>query len=50
MRILGEEGSRNKLFLVGCEDGVAGVGVLVAERWIDSVVQVKRVSERSMVV
>ena len=26
------------------------MGVLVAERWIDSVVQVKRVSERLMVV
>ena len=29
---------------------MAGVGVLVAERWIDNIVQVKRVSERLMVV
>ena len=49
VRVLGEEGSRYKLFWVGCKEGVAGVGVLVAERWIDSAVQVKRVSERLMV-
>ena len=50
VKVLGEEGARYKLFWVGYEDGVAGVGVLVAERWIDSVVQVKWVSERLMVV
>ena len=38
-----------KFFWVGCEDGVAGVGVLMAEKWIDSVVEVRRVSERVMV-
>ena len=45
VRVLREEGSRYKLFWVGCEGDVAGVGVLVAERqwWIDSVVEVKRV-------
>ena len=37
-----------KFFWVGCEDGVAGVGVLVAEKWIDSVVEVRQVSERVM--
>ena len=45
VRVLGEEGSRYKLLWVGCEEGVAGVGVLVAERWVDSVVQVKWVSK-----
>ena len=35
--------------MVGCEEGVSGVGVLVAERWIDSVIEVKRASERVMV-
>ena len=38
-----------KFFWVGCEDVVAGTGVLVAEKWIDSVVEVRRVSERVMV-
>ena len=38
-----------KFFWVGCEDGVAGVGVLVVDKWIDSVVEVRRVSERVMV-
>ena len=38
-----------KFFWVGCEDGVAGVGVLVVDKWIDSVVEVRWVSERVMV-
>ena len=45
-RMLGGEGSRYKFFWSGCEGGVAGVGVLVAERWVGSVIEVKRVSER----
>ena len=49
VRILREEGSRYKLLWVGCKDGIAGVGVLVAERWIDSVIQILRVSKRLMV-
>ena len=38
-----------KFFWVGCEEGLAGVGVLVAAKWIDSVVEVRRVNERVMV-
>jgi hypothetical protein len=48
-RNIGWDDGWYKFFWVGCEEGVAGVGVLVAERWIDSVVEVKRVSERVIV-
>ena len=39
-----------KLFWMGCEKGIHGVGMLVADRWIEKVLDVKRVSERLMVV
>ena len=35
-----------KLFWMGCEKGIHGVGMLVADRWIEKVLDVKRVSER----
>ena len=35
---------------MGGEDGLAGVGVLVAERWFDKVMEVNRFSARLMVV
>jgi hypothetical protein len=38
-----------KFFWCGGVDRVAGVGILVAEKWIASVVQVERVCERIMV-
>ena len=48
------EGTRKmgayKLFWMGCEKGIHGVGMLVADRWIEKVLDVKRVSERLMVV
>jgi len=49
-RLIGAEGARYKFFWRGSEEGVSGVGVLVAEKWIDSVLEVRRVSERLMVV
>ena len=39
-----------KFFWVGCEEGISGVGVLVAEKWIDKVMEVNRVNERILVV
>lgn len=48
-RTMGVDGGRYKFFWVGCEEGVSGVGVLVSEKWIDKVIEVKRVSERMMV-
>ena len=48
-RSFGNEGTMYKFFWAGCEDGLAGVGILVAERWVDKVIEVKRISERIMV-
>ena len=39
-----------KLFWACCEKGIHSVGMLVADRWIEKVLDVKRVSERLMVV
>jgi len=49
-RCIGYDDGWYKVFWAGCEEGVSGVGVLVAERWIDNVVEVRRVSERVIVV
>ena len=48
--MLGANGRRYKFFWQGCTKGTAGVGVFIAERWIDSVVNVVRVNERIMYV
>jgi hypothetical protein len=50
VRVLGVAGARYKFFWVGSKEGVSGVGVLLAEKWFDNVVQVRRISERLMVV
>jgi exonuclease III len=47
-RIIGGEEARYKFFWMGCEAGMSGVGVMVAERWLDNVIEVKRVNERLM--
>src|SRR6267154_659776 len=47
---LGEEGRRYKFFWKGCGKGLAGVGVLVAEKWVENVVEVKKLSERIMLI
>ena len=39
-----------KLFRMGCEKGIHGVGMLVLVRWIEKLLDVKRVSERLMAV
>ena len=50
-RMLGaNDGRRYKFFWQGCNKGTTGVDVLIAERWIDSVVNVVRVNERIMYV
>lgn len=49
-RWFGAQNSRYKFFWQGCETGVSGVGVLVAEKWVDKVICVKRVNERIMVI
>ena len=44
------EGARKlgdyKFFWMGSEKGIHGVGMLVADRWVEKVLEVKRVSER----
>jgi len=40
--------SRYKFFWLGCKDGNAGVGLLISDRWIDRIIDVKRVNERIM--
>ena len=40
--------SRYKFFWQGCKDGSAGVGLLISDRWIDRIIDVKRVNERIM--
>jgi len=47
-KMLGNSGARYKFFWQGCTDGNAGVGILVLEKWIDKVVDVRRLNERVM--
>nr|XP_049587334.1 craniofacial development protein 2-like [Syngnathus scovelli]XP_049587336.1 craniofacial development protein 2-like [Syngnathus scovelli]XP_049587343.1 craniofacial development protein 2-like [Syngnathus scovelli]XP_049587352.1 craniofacial development protein 2-like [Syngnathus scovelli]XP_049587362.1 craniofacial development protein 2-like [Syngnathus scovelli] len=45
-RMLGAIGRRYKFFWQGCNEGTDGVGVLIAEKWIDQVLSISRVNER----
>ena len=45
----GKEGQCYKLFWQGCGEGVGGVVILVKVKWVESVIEVKRVSERILV-
>ena len=47
-RVMGKGMSGYKFFWQGCKDGNAGVGLLISDRWIDRIVDVKRVNERIM--
>ena len=42
--------TRNKFFWVGNNQGTSGVGVLLAEKWVDKVYDIKRVSDRIMLI
>ena len=48
-RLFGAIGKRYKLFWMGSEAKTDGVGIFVAEKWVDSVVSVERHSERVLV-
>jgi hypothetical protein len=48
-RLLGGEGMRCKFFWKGSEKSESGVGIFVAEPYIDKVVEVRRVSDRLIV-
>ena len=47
-RVMGKGMSRYKFFWQGCKDGNAGVGLLISDRWINRIIDVKRVNERIM--
>ena len=49
-RIIKGKDSGYKLFRCGNSKGTAGVGVFVAEKWIEKVFEVKRVSDRIILV
>ena len=42
--------SRYKFFRVGNDQGTSGIGVLLAEKWVDKVYDIKRVSDRIMLI
>ena len=44
-KMMGEEGRRYKFLWKGCKEGSAGVGVLVAKKWVENVIEVKKLSE-----
>ena len=48
-RFFGAQGKRYKLFWMGGKDRSYGVGMFVAEKWVDSVVKVERRSERVLI-
>ena len=37
-----------KFLWAGCEEGLAGVDILVAEKWIGKVIEMKHISDRIM--
>jgi len=45
-RFFGAIGKRYKLFWMGSKAQTDGVGIFVAEKWVDSVLSVERLSER----
>ena len=48
-RFFGAIGKRYKLFWMGSKAKSDGVGIFVAEKWVDSVVSIERHSERALV-
>lgn len=45
-----QKDSRYKFLWVGNDQGTSGVGVLLAEKWVDKVYDIKRVSGRIMLI
>ena len=48
-RIITGKDSEYKLFWAGNKDGIKGVGILIAEKWINKVIQVIRPSDRLLI-
>lgn len=49
-RMITCEDNEYKFFLAGNKDGIGGVGMMIAEKWLEKVIRVKRVSDRIMAV
>lgn len=49
-RFLEADGKRYKFIGKGCKEGTSGVGILIAENWVEHVVEVRKTSERLMLV
>jgi hypothetical protein len=49
-RVINGKGSQDKFFWQGCQEGSSGVGILVSEEFVDKVVEVRRLSERLIMV
>jgi len=48
-KFYGAKGQRYKLFWMGGEERSDGVGIFVAEKWVDSVVNIERHSKRVLI-
>jgi len=48
-RFFGAQGKRYKLFWMGGKDRSDGIGMFIAEKWMDRVVKVDRHSERVLI-
>ena len=49
-RLVEGKGSRYKMFWEGNYKGMGGVAILLAEKWVDAISDVKRVSDRIMLI
>ena len=49
-RLITGKDTQYKLFWVGNKEGSSGVGVLIAEKWIDKVIHLNRVNDRLMLI
>ena len=47
-RIIDGRNDRYKIFWIANQEGLGGVGIMLAEKWVEKVFEVKRVSDRIM--
>ena len=50
VRFIKGKDTKYKIFYIGSKEGQAGVAVLIRERWVDKVVEVKRINSRLILV
>ena len=49
-RMIAGKATKYKLFWIGSDSGFGGVGILLAEKWIDKVIDVNRVNDRIILI